>query len=84
MQNYKTWLKEWFSNKGDLPEKIDGINYFTFGIIDSLGIIELILAIETQYSIKLDESCFEDRRFSTIDGLAEIIKERIEQGIVHA
>jgi len=78
IENYSIWLKTWFTNKNDLPSFPDGAesqNYFEVGLIDSFNVIELIESIETEFQIKFDQNHFQDRRFSTIKGLAEIINE---------
>ena len=48
-------------------------NYFNAGWIDSLQVIELIMDIEKNFSIKFQDIHFQDRRFSTIEGLSSII-----------
>ena len=75
MQPYIDWLKEYFARKSDLPENIEQLNYFNAGIIDSFGVIELIESIEQEFKIRFSEDHFQDRRFPTISGLAEIIQE---------
>jgi acyl carrier protein len=78
----KQWLINWFieQNDGTLPLKIENIedqNFFELQLIDSLGIIMLVEEIETKYSISLNQDHFEQRRFSTIKGLSEIITEEM-------
>lgn len=75
MQQYIDWLKNYFSPISPLPSDIDEMNFFQAGLIDSLGIIELIEAIESEFKIQFTELNFQERRFSTIKGLAEIIHE---------
>ena len=60
----------------DVPEDCGDKNIFEIGLIDSLGVILLIEDIETHFEIRFDEIDFQDRRFPTINGLSEIIKER--------
>ncbi|WBA07884.1 hypothetical protein [Salinivibrio kushneri] len=50
-------------------------NYFEQELIDSFDVIMLIEYCESEFSIVFSETQFEDRRFSTIDGLSEIIIE---------
>ena len=69
------WLRDWFAARGAGVLKLDE-NYFDAGAIDSFGVIELIEAIESRNEIKFRQHDFQDRRFSTIRGLAEIIGER--------
>ncbi len=45
---------------------ISNTNYFETGLIDSFGIMTLIMEIEQKYSITLNEKHFGQRRFSTI------------------
>jgi D-alanine--poly(phosphoribitol) ligase subunit 2 len=86
MQKEIKWLLNWFKKKGiNSPDKNDilSLNYFEAGWIDSLGIIELICDIEFHFSIRFNELHFQDRRFSTISGLAEIISELSSGGRGH-
>ncbi|MEQ8822823.1 MAG: phosphopantetheine-binding protein [Filomicrobium sp.] len=70
------WLLAWFSERADDITLHAEDNYFDKGVIDSFGAIELIEAIETHFTIQLTEHDFQDRRFTTINGLAAIIRER--------
>lgn len=76
MKIYIDWLKQWFINKNNLsefPDSAENKNYFEMGLIDSFSVIELIEEIEVEFKIKFNQNHFQDRRFSTIQGLAEII-----------
>ena len=78
MRSTLDWLEEWFSRKGMLPGDSDAIrriNYFEAGLIDSMGVIELIEDCETSFGIRFEQRHFQDRRFATLGGLAEIISE---------
>ncbi len=77
MQQYIEWLKNYFSNKSKLPlsNDIENINYFEAAMVNSLGIVDLIETLESSFNITFDASHFQERRFSTIKGLAEIIHE---------
>ena len=76
--HYKLWLINYFKEKNS-EESQDGFdtksNYFDLGLIDSLGLIELIDKIEAHFRIQFNEYDFQDRRFSSIEGLSEIISE---------
>ena len=82
-QDFEIWLKELFKKNNKsvyeslMNENIDisNTNYFETGLIDSFGIMTLIIEIEQKYSITLNEKHFGQRRFSTISGLTEIIRE---------
>jgi len=83
VDNVVVWLSEWFKRKvskdKDISQYLE-VNYFEAGFIDSLGIFELILAIERNYNIRFSEKHFQDRRFATISGLAAIISELVITG----
>lgn len=74
MEECLQWVKAYFFTDS-IPDNIDNINYFEAGLINSLGIIDLIEKIEATFAISLNESHFQQRRFATISGLAEIISE---------
>jgi D-alanine--poly(phosphoribitol) ligase subunit 2 len=78
MSAEKEWILDWFKRRKGIKEEIDDeeLNYFEAGWIDSLGIIELITEIEDCFKIRFSPKDFQDRRFSTIGGLAQIIKEK--------
>jgi len=69
------WLKDYFSAKCELPANVEEANYFEIGLINSLGVIELIEAVEAYFEIKFNATHFQERRFSTMKGLSEIIHE---------
>jgi acyl carrier protein len=73
------WLLEWFARNGTLraplPERDLPLNYFEARWIDSMGVIELITDVEAHFDIGFDQRHFQDRRFATVAGLAEIIDE---------
>jgi acyl carrier protein len=71
----KEWLTAYFSERTKLPENFERANFFESKMIDSLGVLELIEAIESKYKITFESSHFQDRRFPTISGLSEIIDE---------
>jgi acyl carrier protein len=75
--NIKTWLINWFAE--NTTESASAISvstdesYFDKGLIDSIKFISLLDDIEDEFGIVFDNDAFIDRRFATIDGLAEII-----------
>ena len=74
----EAWLQDWFAGRGHRPAS--DANYFDAGAIDSFGVIELIEAVEQHFSISFRQHDFQDRRFASISGLAEIVNERLQQG----
>lgn len=72
------WLIGWFGRKkGFAPQKTldPAINYFEAGWIDSMGVMDLIMEAEEHFGVRFNEKNFQDRRFVSIQGLAQIIRE---------
>jgi acyl carrier protein len=77
------WLVNWFREQNadvaNLPEeKIATANYFAESYIDSFGVIALIGDIEDRFGVRFDEDDFQNRRFATVDGLAGLIREKVD------
>jgi acyl carrier protein len=45
-----------------------------------MGVVMLIGDVEARFSISFSEVDFQDRRFSTVNGLADIVRERLIDG----
>jgi len=75
MTSTEAWLKNFFAERAPLPPDVETVNYFEAGLIESFGVIELIEAVERHFSVTFEPGHFEQRRFATIRGLAEIIEE---------
>jgi acyl carrier protein len=68
-------LWKWFKGRGAAMEKFqpnETLHYLEMGLIDSMGLMELIAELEQTYGIRFDESHFQDPRFTTLQGLAEL------------
>lgn len=76
MNNYQAWLTEWFHSREPLITLTPEANFFVVGAIDSFGVIELIEEIEETYSVKFTQEEFQDPRFVSIQGLAELLEEK--------
>ncbi|MCM1213721.1 MAG: acyl carrier protein [Lachnospiraceae bacterium] len=74
----RKWIIDWMaSNSGVSEEEISknsAANYFDKEYIDSFAFIMFISEIEETFDMTFDNEQFEDRAFSTIDGLAECIE----------
>ena len=69
-------IVKWFSKK--FNQNIDiSENYLDSGFIDSFEIIELISFIESTYKIKFSSNDFKDSRFYSLNGLSDLIIEKI-------
>ncbi len=75
----RAWLQDWFANKSGRPATeiatLHNVDYIQAGLIDSFSIIELIADAEAHFDIRFTAEQFQDRRFTTLSGLAEIIAE---------
>ena len=74
------WLLDWFQKRGgrfDHNEhpQILAANYFELGLIDSMGLMELIAGLEGSFSVHFNEDHFQDIRFTSLKGLADITSE---------
>ena len=72
----ESWLRDWFAERGADEPLNPNDNYFENGLIDSFGAIELIEEVETHFSIRFTERDFQDRRFASLAGLAELINKK--------
>lgn len=73
------FILSWFEARGPVPgasaaEKLK-IDYFDAGLIDSLTVVELVAVIEEKYGVRFTDAHFQERRFATIGGVAEITRE---------
>ncbi|MBU3099919.1 MULTISPECIES: phosphopantetheine-binding protein [Clostridium] len=59
----------------DLREESD-VNLFDTGRLDSLGIIELIVAIEDNFNVKLDPALMERKQIETPNKIMEYLQTR--------
>lgn len=76
MSNYEAWLAEWFLAQAPDSSLASQDNFFDVGVIDSFGVIELIEAMEDAFDVRFSNDDFQDRRFSSIAGLAAILSEK--------
>jgi acyl carrier protein len=76
------WLCDWFASrrkfKGDAAQLRD-MNYFDAGLLTSLEVIEFVSEIEDCFGVQFSEQDFQDPRFVTVAGLAELIADRSAQ-----
>lgn len=75
--NYLEWVINWFVENGEVSNEeirnhLDE-NYFELGYIDSFAFIMLISAIEDELGVSFDNDMFQNRSFSTINGLVNAI-----------
>ena len=75
------WLIEWFDKNTGLSrgkiEKKTSENYLQNSWIDSFKFISLISDLEENFGVHFSNDEFQDRIFSTIEGLTKIIETKI-------
>ncbi len=79
--NIKTWIIDWFEEntglkKDEIKSKLHD-NYFEKGWIDSFKFISFITDIEERFNIRFSNDEFQDRSFSTIEGIVRIVQRKI-------
>ena len=72
------WLCNWFISRNEGQELELEENFFEIGLIDSFGVIELIAELEEEFKITFDQLDFQDRRFSSINGLTIIVSAKFD------
>ena len=75
-------IQKWFIDTYRLTVDINE-RYIDSGLIDSFEIINLVIFIESSYNIKFSSKDFLDSRFFTINGLSELILEKISDSLLH-
>ena len=79
MSDARTWLVEFFEDNGRLAgrsiEDLAAENYVSMELLDSLGIVQMLVGLEEQFGVWLDPAEMQDPRFCSIDGLAELVEE---------
>jgi|CXWL01.1.fsa_nt_gi acyl carrier protein len=79
--NIKNWINDWFIQNTNIQkneiEKNTYQDYFIKGWIDSLKFILLISDMEEHFQINFSNDEFQNREFSTINGLTKIIEDKL-------
>ena len=81
IDDVKTWIVEWFKENTELKDDEIGVNdnYFEKGWIDSFQFISFITNIEERFDIRFSNDEFQDRSFSTIEGIVKIIRRKTNE-----
>ena len=73
----KNWLEQWIITRSKIRSYSVVDNIYDNDGIDSFSIIELIVDIEKNFSINLSEEDFKNEKFQMINGLSEIVLEKL-------
>ena len=80
MNDTERWIVAYFEKHGRLngreSEELLEENYFELELLDSLGVVQMIVGIEDDLGVRLESPEMQDPRFCTIRGLAAIVDER--------
>ena len=60
-------------------EDIENFNYVESGYIDSMGIIQFIVAIEDEFSIEFTDEELSEPEFKTVGGVVRMIEKKLGQ-----
>jgi acyl carrier protein len=75
----RSWLIAYFEEKAQLgdrrTEDILDANYVSEELLDSLGIVEMLGALEDAFGVWLEPEQMQDPRFCSLAGLSELIEE---------
>ncbi len=73
------WVLAYFEEYGKLAgspaEDLLDANYFELELLDSLGVVQLIVAAEDDFEVHFEAEHMQDTRLCTIRGLSHIIDE---------
>ncbi len=85
MTGPESWILKWFQDNANVLEneinKDRDENYFMKGWIDSLKFISFISDIENKFNISFSNDEFQDRKFATINGIIQILEDKINESI---
>ena len=72
---------EHFSGKGLSPDEVpDDFDLMIEGVVDSLGVIELIAAVEEEYGLELDFEDFDAEELTLLGPFSRFVAVKSEEG----
>ncbi len=54
------------------------VNFVNEGLVDSIGIVELVYHLESRYSFTFSPDELESDNFRTVEGLSQIVKGKLD------
>lgn len=73
-----TYLSRTQAIPGETEQEQLATDYLQAGLVDSLALIELVVAIEELLQIELTQDDFEDPRFKTVGGLIDMLEQKAD------
>ena len=84
MTGTERWIIDFFDRHGKLdgrdPAELLDDSYFELELLDSLGVVQMIVGIEDDLGVRLESEQMQDPRFCSIRGLAAIVDEQRANG----
>jgi len=72
-QEIRTFLVENFSLSGDIARLPGGRSLTERGIVDSVGVVEVLTFLETQYDIQINDDETVPENIDTIDNMVRFV-----------
>ena len=69
----ETFIRHHFRIVPNDPQFSRDAHLFEGGYVDSAGVIELLMFVESTYGVSLDDEQIFSDRFTTINGIAELL-----------
>jgi acyl carrier protein len=73
-----SWLVDYVAEHGTLEdlavEEFLEENYVAIGLLDSLGVVQMLVGVEEEFGVWLSSEEMQDPRFCSIAGLAELVE----------
>lgn len=76
MQQVKDSLHEYFRAKTDKAFS-DGDNLFTAGLLDSMGVLELVFHLEQGFGVEVDPDDLSEANFRSIDAIDALMEGKL-------
>ena len=80
LESIEAWIRAWLNTRRntDLSDLSREEDLVANGVIDSLGMIELIATVEAEYNIELGAADLQRADFVTLRGLAAAVSRNLE------
>jgi D-alanine--poly(phosphoribitol) ligase subunit 2 len=73
-------ILHFFASRGTSPVSLDrdamDVNLLESGVVDSVGILELVLYLEERFDVRFGPEDLESPAFQTMGGIVELIERR--------
>jgi D-alanine--poly(phosphoribitol) ligase subunit 2 len=83
VDHIQTWIIDWFQSRAKTAKQAGqsllNVDYFEAGWLTSMEVVEFITETERTFGMQFSDDDMHDPRFTTINGLTELILERSTQ-----